>query len=114
MGGAEVHLLRQRVCTDVKNAGSQQTGWKLQARPEKALLSTVQADASCAPHSNPGLGSHFLYFFNWKNWLLIKLSLSLTSLAAAIWQSLTHNLNELFAFLRLFFLTYIKISGSPW
>lgn len=46
--------------------------------------------------------------------MLIKLNLSLTSLAAAIWQSLTHNLNELFAFLLLFFLTYIKISGSPW
>lgn len=57
VGGVEIHLLRQRVCTDVENAGSQQTGWKLQARPEKALLSTVQANASCVPHSNPGLGS---------------------------------------------------------
>lgn len=57
LGGAEVHSLIQRVYTDVENASSQQTGWKLQARPEKALLSTVQADASCVPHSNPGLGS---------------------------------------------------------
>lgn len=104
----------------MENTSSQQVGWELKARSERVLLSTVQAKQDGGPKHHgchvvsPGWVPHFLQFFNWKNWMLIRLSLSLTSsLAFAIWQSLTHNLNELLAFL-LYFLTYIKISGSPW
>lgn len=63
-----------------------------------------RAEASCIPHSNPGLGSPLPLILQLEKLDANQIKLSLaSSLAVAIWQSLSHILNERLAFLLLFF-----------